>query len=110
MVGPEISRRLPVIDGAKVSLMQAMNAGMFLGVSFLHNYLSRRPPTASVVKHVAAVLGGLYVGTKADEFLENRRNTRVLVLEDYISKHPEDFPLVQPKKYGDVLYSWQPCR
>ncbi|KAH9510029.1 hypothetical protein Btru_044865 [Bulinus truncatus] len=66
--------------------------------------------TAAIPRHILVALLGLYPGRKANEFMEKRRNMRVLIIEDYISKHPEDFPLANPKKYKDLLQPWVPVR
>ena len=46
-----------------------------------------------VVKHLAAAAAGLFVGKQVENMIEDRRNLRVRVIEDYIAKHPEDFPV-----------------
>lgn len=110
MVGPEISRRLPYFESLKVSYYQAVMMTAFSGVSVAHNIILKKPFHSALWKHLAAALLGIYPGTKIDEFMERRRNLKVLVIEDYISKHPEDFPCSAPKKYKDILLPWHPSR
>ena len=45
------------------------------------------------MKHLAAAAVGYVVGTQVEKLVEDRRNLRVRVIEDYIAQHPEDFPV-----------------
>uniref|UniRef100_A0A0B7BDF3 WIF domain-containing protein n=1 Tax=Arion vulgaris TaxID=1028688 RepID=A0A0B7BDF3_9EUPU len=110
MVGPEISRRLPNYPQFKISLANAFGVSVMLFGSLLHNYSTKRPMNASYLKHVAAIVVGLYAGSHLGKVIDGRRNETVLVIEDYICRHPEDFPIVTPKKYKDLLLPWHPGR
>ncbi|CAL1539757.1 unnamed protein product [Lymnaea stagnalis] len=110
MVGPEISRRLPYFEGLKISYYQGVMMALFTAASVSHNLVHKKPMHSAPLKHIAAALLGIYPGTLIDEFHDRRRNLKVLVIEDYISKHPEDFPCSAPKKYKDILLSWHPTR
>jgi len=83
---------------------------MFVGTSFLVNFARKRPLRAGQPLHALAFVGGMFAGNEAEKFSDSRRSAKVIVIEDYISKHPEDFPLVTPKKYKDVLVPWTPLR
>ncbi|CAG5122963.1 unnamed protein product [Candidula unifasciata] len=110
MVGPEITRRLPYYEGLRFSVENYFGVGIFLGASLLHNYLTKRPIGAAIPKHLASAVAGYLIGNEADKYLDNRRSQQVSVIEDYICRHPEDFPRVRAKKYKDILLPWIPVR
>ncbi|KAI8798225.1 NADH dehydrogenase [ubiquinone] 1 subunit C2 [Biomphalaria glabrata] len=110
MVGPEIARRLPVFDNLRITYRQVIGVFIFGAASACYNLARRIPPRSTMIRHFLVASLGLYPGKKADELLEKKRNYHVLVLEDYISRHPEDFPLATPKKYKDLLLPWTPVR
>ncbi|GFS18675.1 NADH dehydrogenase [ubiquinone] 1 subunit C2 [Elysia marginata] len=110
MYGPEITNKLPYYEGLKITLYQGTIGAALVSLSVLHNYHTRRPPNAMLLKHVAALATGFYLGKQVDKLVEDRRNLRVRVIEDYIAQHPEDFPVREPKKYKDVLLKWYPVR
>lgn len=49
---------------------------------------------SAMLKHAASVAAGFIAGGEIDKFLEERRNQNRMIIEDYICRHPEDFPLV----------------
>ncbi|BFZ14525.1 hypothetical protein BsWGS_17564 [Bradybaena similaris] len=110
MVGPEITRRLPYYEGLRLNVHQYLGIAFFLGGSLLHNIYKKKPLSASIPKHLAWLAAGLLTATELRKYLDNRRSLKVSVIEDYICKHPDDFPLVTPKKYKDILLPWTPAR
>ncbi|RUS81550.1 hypothetical protein EGW08_010680 [Elysia chlorotica] len=110
MYGPEFTKKLPYVEGLKISLYQGSVGAAMLFASILHNFHTKRPPSALLVKHFAAAAVGYFGGTQVEKLVEDRRNLRVRVIEDYIALHPEDFPVAEPKKYKDLLLKWYPVR
>ena len=47
---------------------------------------------SGVYKHVGFGIVGYFVGRKLEKFNAQRERERLLVLEDYVRLHPEDFP------------------
>ncbi|XP_022218993.2 NADH dehydrogenase [ubiquinone] 1 subunit C2 [Drosophila obscura] len=80
------------------------------GLAIFVNWGFRRPVLSGIQKHIAfAAIGGgagYYFDQKRNEYLAKRD----AVLRHYIELHPEDFPVKDRKKYGDVLESWVPVR
>ncbi|GFN80729.1 NADP dehydrogenase [ubiquinone] 1 subunit c2 [Plakobranchus ocellatus] len=103
MYGPEITKKLPYNESLKITLIQGSIGTLFLGLSVYHNLHTRRPPNVLLLKHAAAAAVGLFAGKQLEKLVEERRNLRVRVIEDYIAQHPEDFPVTEPKKYKDLL-------
>ncbi|EDV30611.1 uncharacterized protein Dana_GF20581 [Drosophila ananassae] len=81
-----------------------------VGVALFVNWGFRRPVFSGVQKHIAfgaiGVAAGVYFDKKRDEYLAKRD----AVLRHYIELHPDDFPVKDRKKYGEVLESWVPVR
>merc|ERR1711963_244968 len=110
MVGPGISQNLPVYENLKVEWAQII--GMYLtGAIHVGINLQKKRPLFANVPRLALFLGAGYLGANVLMEYKNwrRRRTQALV-EDYIRLHPDDFPLVQPKKYKDVVLPWHPNR
>ncbi|XP_059163148.1 NADH dehydrogenase [ubiquinone] 1 subunit C2-like [Physella acuta] len=111
MVGPEITRRMPYIESLRITSLQFLTAGLLGAFSVgLNPLFLRRPLTQGMWRHGLAVVVGFYGGTKLDQFLDWTRNRTVASIEDYMAKHPEDFPPEVPRKYKDVLLPWSPVR
>merc|ERR1712142_750149 len=99
MVGPAISQRLPVYDWAYISWPQIIGSLGGVASHIAYNLSKRRPLYSSVPRLVGLVAIGFTVGSVTGEFRDWKRNRDQLMVEDYIRLHPEDFPLVEPKKY-----------
>ncbi|XP_078602593.1 NADH dehydrogenase [ubiquinone] 1 subunit C2-like [Branchiostoma floridae x Branchiostoma japonicum] len=81
-----------------------------VGTAILQNMFKRRPYYAGVQRHILfAGIGTVaaYYFTKAEN---NRNARRDLIIEDYMKKHPEDFPPQGGKTFNDVLIPWAPIR
>jgi len=109
-MGPELAKKLPVIPALKLSKWE-MGFMFFGSLSATGLQLgNRRPMKSAYPIYIAGLVIGYYMGRYAEDFSENRKNMKVVILEDYISKHPEDFPLVESQKYKDLLLPWHPNR
>ncbi|KAL4229860.1 Ndufc2p [Mactra antiquata] len=56
------------------------------------------------------LLGGYIVGKAVSTAKDNYLKKRLIYMEDYIERHPEEFRELPKKKYGDLLEKWQPVR
>ncbi|XP_073822551.1 NADH dehydrogenase (ubiquinone) B14.5 B subunit [Musca autumnalis] len=80
------------------------------GLACMLNWGLRRPIFSGIQNHVGfAVLGGIG-GTYLDKKRNDDLATRDAVLRHYVELHPEDFPPIQRKKFGEVLEPWVPIR
>ncbi|CAG9785553.1 unnamed protein product [Diatraea saccharalis] len=74
------------------------------------NFGTRRPLMSGIQKHVLGVAGWMalltYVQKKRDEYLAEKN----AVLIHYVELHPDDFPVPERKKIGDILEPWIPIR
>ncbi|CAH2108100.1 unnamed protein product [Euphydryas editha] len=86
--------------------------GTFFGVGtgLFINFGTKRPLMSGIQKHIIGVVGFTslfkYVTNKREEYLAEKD----AVLRHYIQLHPEDFPVPERKKLGDVLEPWVPVR
>ncbi|XP_069131156.1 NADH dehydrogenase [ubiquinone] 1 subunit C2-like [Argopecten irradians] len=75
--------------------------------SLLWNYLSgvplHRGHPRNLVCGVAFGVVGYYFQSK----LEEKEKIRMFQLEEYVRTHPEDFPPIERKKWGEVFQKWK---
>ncbi|XP_073949481.1 NADH dehydrogenase (ubiquinone) B14.5 B subunit [Choristoneura fumiferana] len=87
-----------------------------LGVSFgiasgvFINFGTRRPVFSGIQKHILGVVGWTAVLTYAQERRDAYFAERDAVYRHYIELHPEDFPVPERKKIGDIFEPWIPIR
>ncbi|XP_076467937.1 NADH dehydrogenase [ubiquinone] 1 subunit C2-like [Babylonia areolata] len=86
--------------------------GVCAGASFAVglNMMQRKPILTGIYKHMAGGVVGYFIGQKVDLMNAESGRRKLLVIEDYIQQHPEDFVEEAPKTYGDVLLKWYPVR
>ncbi|ALC38573.1 CG12400 [Drosophila busckii] len=81
-----------------------------IGAAIFLNWGLRKPVFSGIQKHIAfAGIGfgaGVFIDQKRNEYLAKRD----AVLRHYVELHPDDFPVKDRKKYGEVLESWVPVR
>ncbi|KAL0880827.1 hypothetical protein ABMA27_002012 [Loxostege sticticalis] len=81
-----------------------------IGTGVAINFGTRRPVFSGIQKHVVGVAGWVaaltFIQKKRDEYLAEKD----AVLRHYIELHPEDFPVPERKKIGDILEPWIPIR
>ncbi|KAI8125445.1 hypothetical protein FF38_14401 [Lucilia cuprina] len=80
------------------------------GLAMILNWGFRRPVMSGIQKHIALTAAGGFLGTYLDKKRNEALATRDAVLRHYVQLHPEDFPVVERKKYADVLEKWVPIR
>ncbi|KAH8385553.1 NADH dehydrogenase [ubiquinone] 1 subunit C2 [Drosophila serrata] len=100
--------RTPTFLGPIWNPMACTLAGV--GVACFVNWGFRRPVFSGIQKHIAFAAIGFGAGTYFDQKRSEYLAKRDAVLRHYIELHPEDFPVTDRKKYGDVLESWVPVR
>ncbi|XP_046542297.1 NADH dehydrogenase [ubiquinone] 1 subunit C2-like [Haliotis rubra] len=93
-----------------VSLGEAVGCLAGIGGACLLNLTARKPLHTGIYKHALLGAAGFYLGTAIDTWNNKKRQEKLLILEDYVRQHPEDFPELEPKKYRDVLTPWSPVR
>ncbi|XP_017047333.1 NADH dehydrogenase [ubiquinone] 1 subunit C2 [Drosophila ficusphila] len=81
-----------------------------VGVAIFVNWGFRRPVFSGIQKHIAFGVLGVGAGSYFDQKRNDYLAKRDAVLRHYIELHPDDFPVKDRKKYGDVLESWVPVR
>ncbi|XP_060082625.1 uncharacterized protein LOC132561926 [Ylistrum balloti] len=80
--------------------------GGFSG-SMVWNYLSGVPLHRGHPRNLAC---GLIVGALGHlglSKLEEMDKVRMYQLEEYVRTHPDDFPAIERKKWGEVFNTWQ---
>ncbi|CAK1549478.1 unnamed protein product [Leptosia nina] len=81
-----------------------------LGTGIYMNFGTRRPVMSGIQKHVIASAGWCailsYVHKMRDDYLAEKD----AVYRHYIELHPEDFPVPERKKIGDLFEPWVPVR
>ncbi|XP_059049634.1 NADH dehydrogenase [ubiquinone] 1 subunit C2 [Achroia grisella] len=89
---------------------QILGVAFGVGAAVSINFGTRRPLFSGIQKHV--LLAGAttalltYVQKKRDEYYAERD----AVYRHYIELHPEDFPVPERRKIGDLLEPWVPIR
>ncbi|XP_045768962.1 NADH dehydrogenase [ubiquinone] 1 subunit C2 [Maniola jurtina] len=81
-----------------------------IGTGVMINFGTKRPLMSGIQKHILGVVGWTavltYVTNKRHEYLAEKD----AVLRHYIELHPEDFPIPERKKIGDIFEPWVPIR
>ncbi|KAL8598761.1 hypothetical protein ACOMHN_033324 [Nucella lapillus] len=87
-------------------------SGILGGVGFAIglNMMKKKPILTGIYKHMACGAVGYLLGQKLDQLNAESGRRKLLVIEEYIRLHPEDFVEEAPKKYSDVLMKWYPVR
>ncbi|CAD6998200.1 NADH dehydrogenase [ubiquinone] 1 subunit C2 [Ceratitis capitata] len=80
------------------------------GCAVFMNFGLRKPPFSGIQNHAIFTLIGGGLGVFFDQKREEYLAKRDAVLRHYIELHPEDFPVKERKKYGDILEPWVPIR
>ncbi|CAH0407007.1 unnamed protein product [Chilo suppressalis] len=86
--------------------------GTFFGVAtgVAINFGTRRPLLSGIQKHVLGIAGWVgalsYVQKKRDDYFAEKN----AVFLHYVELHPEDFPVPERRKIGDILEPWIPIR
>ncbi|XP_046355125.2 NADH dehydrogenase [ubiquinone] 1 subunit C2-like [Haliotis rufescens] len=93
-----------------ISFGEALCCAAGIGGACILNLTARKPMMTGIYKHAVLGVGGFYLGTAIDTWNNNKRREKLLILEDYVKQHPEDFPELEPKKYKDLLVPWSPVR
>merc|ERR1712029_12516 len=95
---------------APISFLESMGIVSGVGLAVIFNLQQRKPMHTGIYKHI--ILGGLgyFCGKSGDVFYKRQERQTLLVLEDYVRLHPEDFPEEAPKTYGEILMKWYPNR
>ncbi|XP_045495213.1 NADH dehydrogenase [ubiquinone] 1 subunit C2 [Colias croceus] len=87
-----------------------------LGVSFgvgtgvVMNFGTRRPVMSGIQKHAIATAGWCAILQYFTKQRENYLAEKEAVHRHYIELHPEDFPVPERKKIGDIFEPWIPVR
>ncbi|XP_018012995.1 uncharacterized protein LOC108670056 [Hyalella azteca] len=89
---------------------QASCTVLGFGVACLHNFIRKRPVFAGLPRHAAFTLIGFGAGTWINNFIKRRSAERDYFYYQYMCDHPEDFPLIERKKFKDVMKHWTPVR
>ena len=84
----------------------------FAGVGFAVgiNMLQKRPPYASLYRHVIGAAIGYGAGFQLNAYIRRREYERDVMLMDYIQRHPDDFRSPPRQKWGELLEQWVPIR
>ncbi|XP_028034300.1 NADH dehydrogenase [ubiquinone] 1 subunit C2 [Bombyx mandarina] len=97
---PFLNKYWPEIIGVTFGI----GTGMFL------NFQTKRPVFSGIQKHIIATGGWVsilsYVQHKRNEYLAEKD----AVYRHYIELHPDDFPVPERKKIGDLFEPWIPVR
>ncbi|KAK7097193.1 NADH dehydrogenase [ubiquinone] 1 subunit C2-like [Littorina saxatilis] len=93
-----------------ITLLEFFGASSGVGLAMLLNLSQRKPMNTGLYKHAALAAVGYFCGQSAETYYKRKERETLLILEDYVRRHPEDFPDEGPKTYGDVLLKWYPVR
>ncbi|KAJ8730914.1 hypothetical protein PYW08_002327 [Mythimna loreyi] len=97
---PVLNKVWPIVIGT----FFGVGSGVFI------NFQTRRPVFSGIQKHVlltAGFIGALtYVQKQRDSYLAEKD----AVYRHYVELHPEDFPVPERRKIGDILEPWIPVR
>merc|ERR1712154_20007 len=91
-----------------LSFLELMGITGGVGFAMLLNMSQRKPLNTGIYKHAGFAVAGYLCGKSGDVYYKRKERETLLILEDYVRQHPEDFPDEAPKKYGDVLMKWYP--
>ncbi|XP_037087274.1 NADH dehydrogenase [ubiquinone] 1 subunit C2-like [Pollicipes pollicipes] len=83
---------------------------MGFGSGFVYNLFAKKPMFAGIQRHIGLGLAGWMAGVYIEKWLQSSAAERDAVLKHYIQLHPEDFPVPERKKYGEILEDWSPLR
>ncbi|KAJ8721623.1 hypothetical protein PYW07_002398 [Mythimna separata] len=86
--------------------------GTFFGIGtgvFL-NFQTRRPVFSGIQKHVLLTAGFIGVLTYVQNQRESYLAEKDAVYRHYVELHPEDFPVPERRKIGDIFEPWIPVR
>ncbi|KAF2351532.1 NADH:ubiquinone oxidoreductase subunit b14.5b [Trinorchestia longiramus] len=89
--------------------MGSMTA-VFAFAPAIQNYALRRPFFSGIQKHIAMAIVGMGFGYWVDKMTRKRSAERDYFYYQYMCDHPEDFPLIERKKFRDVMEPWHPIR
>uniref|UniRef100_A0A1B6DXD0 NADH dehydrogenase [ubiquinone] 1 subunit C2 n=1 Tax=Clastoptera arizonana TaxID=38151 RepID=A0A1B6DXD0_9HEMI len=88
----------------------AFGAFIGFGGSCAMNYFARRPIFSGIQKHVILTSAGLFIATHLQKRKEAYNAERDDIYRHYIHLHPEDFPIPERKRVGELLKPWVPVR
>merc|ERR1712179_255475 len=74
------------------------------------NWGTRKPVFSGFQQHAFAAVTGTSLGYYGDAWMRRRLAARDSLFYQYIQDHPEDFPIIERKKFIDVLETWIPIR
>ncbi|XP_058467604.1 NADH dehydrogenase [ubiquinone] 1 subunit C2 [Malaya genurostris] len=81
----------------------------FLGACYV-NWGNSRPLLSGIQKHIIAAVSIGAIAVAVDKWRNDYFAEKDATLRHYIELHPEDFPIIERKKYADVFEYWQPIR
>uniref|UniRef100_A0A0V0G4I3 NADH dehydrogenase [ubiquinone] 1 subunit C2 n=1 Tax=Triatoma dimidiata TaxID=72491 RepID=A0A0V0G4I3_TRIDM len=71
---------------------------------------TRRPRLSGIQHYVIAAAVGALIGKYGKDRYDQYNMDKDAVLRHYIELHPEDFPMPERKKVGEIFSSWTPIR
>uniref|UniRef100_A0A161N1C1 NADH dehydrogenase [ubiquinone] 1 subunit C2 n=1 Tax=Triatoma infestans TaxID=30076 RepID=A0A161N1C1_TRIIF len=83
-----------------------------LGVTAVYGarVATRRPRLSGIQHYVIAALAGALFGKYGQDRYNEYNMDRDAILRHYVELHPEDFPMPERKKVGEIFSSWTPIR
>ncbi|KAK6172624.1 hypothetical protein SNE40_016241 [Patella caerulea] len=81
-----------------------------VGAAIVYNISRSRPGHSSIYLHIGLGALGYYTGDALNRYKQRAINQRMVVLQDYMARHPEDFVGQESKKFKDVFQPWTPVR
>ncbi|BES94826.1 unnamed protein product [Nesidiocoris tenuis] len=99
---------IPSVLGDKAATIFASFIGM-AGVAF-ERYLNRRPLYSGIQSYILWGTGGAVLGYLATLRYQRYNSDRDAAYRHYIDLHPEDFPIPERKRVGEVFKTFIPIR
>ncbi|XP_061730145.1 NADH dehydrogenase [ubiquinone] 1 subunit C2 [Cydia pomonella] len=89
---------------------EILGVGFGIATGVFINFGTRRPVFSGIQKHILGVAGWVTVLSFAQKRRDAYFAERDAVYRHYIELHPEDFPVPERKKIGEILEPWIPIR
>jgi len=80
------------------------------GSVFIFNLFAKKPMFAGIQRHFGMGAAGWLSGMGVQRWLDSNMSETDAVLKHYIMLHPEDFPVPERKRFGELLEPWNPIR
>ncbi|XP_014285152.1 NADH dehydrogenase [ubiquinone] 1 subunit C2 [Halyomorpha halys] len=80
------------------------------GSTCAHRIVLRQPVFSGIQVHLAFAAAGCGIGILLQRWYDNRTIEKDATYRHYIALHPEDFPMPERQKVGDIFPKFTPSR